>query len=354
MCKEQLDKANKFIKADKMKVEKYQKNIEELKVFCSQYDTDDTDGDSSSSLQIVIGMYNKFKDHINDEKVDFNGIAKKLGIELKDLPTKMKELAEVLYSNSKKLAGTTISLVTSNPMIFIAGGGASILCLDVFVAFKNTYNLFTDKGHPMANELRDTAKNLEKELQNLELFSKCFNEHIEVNSMADQNKKLYDDEICKPVIKGNNNMTVKQISEVESTADQSKKLYDDDDSEVKKTVDQSKNLYDDDDSEVKSTGCQSKNLYDDDDDSEVKSTADQNKNLYDDDSEVKSTADQNKNLYDDEVYQPTIKGNISMMMKQIRNQFWNTPLINKNQPLKIVLIFIIFTCICIAIYSMCT
>ena len=81
-------------------------------------------------------MFNKSKDYVKNGKVDFNGIAKMLGIELKDLPTKIKELAEFLYSISKLLDGATIRLVSRNPLTFLAGGGASILCLDVFVLFK--------------------------------------------------------------------------------------------------------------------------------------------------------------------------------------------------------------------------
>ena len=151
LCKKQLDKANKFITADKMKVEKYQKYFEELKVFCSQYNTDDK---SLQSVEVVISIFNHFKEFIKDEKVDFKGIAKKLGVQdVNDLPNKMKEYIDFLYSNSKMLYGTAIGLVSSNPMAFLAGGGASILLLDVFVLFKNTYNLATNEGHPAANEL---------------------------------------------------------------------------------------------------------------------------------------------------------------------------------------------------------
>ena len=199
LCKSELEKANKFITADKMKVERYQIAFEELKTFCSQYDTDDnTDGDSLSSIQVVISMFNKFKHHIKDEKVDFTSIAETLGVEVKDLPTKIEQLAEFLYSNSKPLTGTAISLVSSNLLAFTALGGASMLFLDVFILFKSTYNLATDQGHPTANELRNAARNLEKETQELEHFSKCFNEQIEVKSTADHNKNLCDDEIYQP------------------------------------------------------------------------------------------------------------------------------------------------------------
>ena len=195
LCKKQLDKANEFITADKMKVERYQRVFEELKIFCSQYDTD---GDSLSSIQVVISMFNKLKHHVKDEKVDFTSIAETLGVEVKDLPTKIKELAEVLYSNSKPLTGTTISLVSSKSLAFTAVGGASMLFLDVFVLFKSTYNLATDQGHPTANELRNGARNLEKETQELKLFSKWFNEQIEIKCTADHNKNLCDDEIYQP------------------------------------------------------------------------------------------------------------------------------------------------------------
>ena len=173
LCKKQLDKANEFITADKMKVEKYQKVFKELKTFCSHYDTGDN---SLSSIQIVIGMFSKFKDYVKNGKVDCKGIAKMLGIELKDLPNKIKELA----SNSKLLTGTTISLVSSKSLAFTAVGGASLLFLDVI---KSTYNLATGEGHPTANELRNAAKNLEKETQQLEVFSKCFNKQISKRNM---------------------------------------------------------------------------------------------------------------------------------------------------------------------------
>lgn len=143
-------------------------------------------------------MFKQFKDYVKDEKVDFKGIAEMLDIKFKDLPAKIKELAEFLYSNSKILTGTTVTLVSINPMLFVVGGGASVLFLDVFVLFKNTYNLATNEGHPTANELRNTARNLEKETQKLKLFSKSFNEQIGVKSSTDQNKNLYDDESYQP------------------------------------------------------------------------------------------------------------------------------------------------------------
>ena len=188
LCKKQLDKANQFITVDKMKVERYQKYFEELKVFFLQYDTGDK---SSWSVKVVISIFNRFKEFIKDEKVDFKGIAKKLGVQdVNDLPNKMKQHIEVLYSNSKMLYDTTISLVGSNPMGCLAGGIVSVLFLDVYVLFKNTYNLATDKGHPTANELRNYARNLEKETQKLKLFHKCFNQQIqdmpEVESKANQ------------------------------------------------------------------------------------------------------------------------------------------------------------------------
>ena len=314
LCKKELEKANEFIKADKMKVEKYQKVFEELKTFCSQYDPDD----SNLSIQVVISMFNKFKDYVKDEKVDFKGIAEMLDINFKDITTKIKELAEFLYSNNKILAGTTISLISSNPMAFVAGGGASVLFLDVFVLFKNTYNMATNEGHPTANELRNTARNLEKETQKLEQFSKGFNEQIEVKSTVDQNKNLYINEVYQPT----------QI-EVKSTA----------------SADHNKNLYDD-DSEI----YQPNQI-------EVESTAsaDQNENLHDNDEifppnqiEVKCTAsaDQNENLHDDEIYQPNQRNTHIYMHTAIPMYLHVSKKFSK-----LLMYFVIILCACIIAYA---
>ena len=58
------------------------------------------------------------------------------------------------------------------------------------VILKSTYNLATGEGHPTANELRNAAKNLEKETQQLEVFSKCFNKHIEGKGIVNQLLKI--------------------------------------------------------------------------------------------------------------------------------------------------------------------
>lgn len=188
LCKSQLNIANKFIAVDKRNVEAYQKDIEVLTVFCSQYDNTDT-------IQIVWELFSKFKDFVSDENVDFKSIAKQMGISEKDVLTKIRQLIKGFNAKSAIWATTTVNLLSSNPAVFLAGGGASILLLDVFVLFKNTYNLAANEGHPTANELRIYAGNLKKETEKLKAFSQFLKRQIHDRPEAKNttNQKKYQD-----------------------------------------------------------------------------------------------------------------------------------------------------------------
>ena len=171
LCKQQLIKANNFIKADKKNSEKYNCDIEDLKIFCSQYDNKNT-------LEIILTMFTKFKKFVKDTDIDFKGMAEMLGVKKEDIGTAIRQQIKSISTNSTFLATTAVKLFSSNPVVFLAGGGASVLFLDVFVLFKNTYNLATNEGHPTAIELRNYAKELEKETEKLKDFSKCFKHQI--------------------------------------------------------------------------------------------------------------------------------------------------------------------------------
>ena len=116
-------------------------------------------------------------------------------------------------------ATSAVTFFSSNPAVFLAGGGASILSLDVFVLFKNSYNLVTNEGHPTANELRNYAANLEKETEKLKAFSQFFKNQIhgrpEVKSSTNQ-KKYHD------------NIPVDKINPYEDKDDASKSKFDQD------------------------------------------------------------------------------------------------------------------------------
>ena len=189
LCKKQLSIANKFIAVDKRNVEEYQKDIDELTVFCSQYDNADT-------VKIVLELFSKFKDFISSEKVDFKGIAKQMGINEEDIPTKIRQLIiKGFNQKSATWVTTTVSFLSRNPAVLLAGGGVSILLLDVFVLFKNTYNLAANEGHPTANELRIYASNLEKETEKLKTFSQFFKQqiHDRPEAKSTSNQKKYPD-----------------------------------------------------------------------------------------------------------------------------------------------------------------
>lgn len=194
LCKKELNKANKFIKVDKVNVEKYTKHVDDLNAICSQYGNDNT----SAVLEIVLSIFTQFKDHVRSEGVDFKSIAKKLGVKEKDLPSKMSEYIKKVNTSGVALASTGIKTLSSNVALFIAGGGASFLLLDVFVLYNSTYNLATNTGHPAADELRDHAKNLEKETKRLKEFSKVFAQKIEgsadINDVGYQHQYVNDDE----------------------------------------------------------------------------------------------------------------------------------------------------------------
>ena len=171
LCKKQLIKANSFIKTDKKNSERYNRDIEELNIFCSQYD-------SKNTLEIIIAMLAKFKEFIKDDGVDFKSMAEMLGVKKEDISNTIKQQIKSIITNSTFLATTAVKYFSSNPMVFLAGGGASVLFLDVFVLFKNTYNLATNEGHPTATQLRNYAIELVKETEKLNDFSKCFKHQI--------------------------------------------------------------------------------------------------------------------------------------------------------------------------------
>ena len=86
-----------------------------------------------------------------------------LNVKKEDICSTIKQQIKSISTNSTFLATTAVKYFSSNPMIFLAGGGASVLFLDVLVLFKNTYNLATNEGHPTAIELHNYARELEKE-----------------------------------------------------------------------------------------------------------------------------------------------------------------------------------------------
>ena len=164
LCKKQLITANSFIEADKKNSEKYNIDIEDLKIFCSQYDNKNT-------FEIIITMFTKLKEFVKDNDIDFKGMAEMWGIKKEDIGTVIKQQIKNISTNGTFLATTAVKFFSSNPVVFLAGGGASVLFLDVFVLFKNTYNLATNEGHPTATQLRNYARELEKETEKLRDFS---------------------------------------------------------------------------------------------------------------------------------------------------------------------------------------
>ena len=78
LCKQQLITANNFIEADKKNSEKYNSDIEDLKIFCSQYDNKNT-------LEIILTMFTKFKEFVKDNDVDFKGMAEMLGVKKEEI-----------------------------------------------------------------------------------------------------------------------------------------------------------------------------------------------------------------------------------------------------------------------------
>ena len=81
LCKQQLIKANNFIEADKKNSEKYNSDIEDLKIFCSQYNSENTLEKCLPSSKVLI----------KDNDIDFKGIAEMLGVTKEDIGTAIKQ-----------------------------------------------------------------------------------------------------------------------------------------------------------------------------------------------------------------------------------------------------------------------